>query len=144
MKSNTKQWIFSLIMVSLIIIISYFNFYYFVRSTTVSKAKSVDYISASIKEKNNSKDVTFLNEFLHKESFYFVKTEEYLEVYNDEIQLIKRTLYPGISNELQQKFRDDVIKFGYYDNKFIYVVQSNDSERWYSIDNLEEIFAINF
>lgn len=144
MKRNTKHWIFSLIMVSLIIIISYFNFYYFVRSTTVSKVKSVDHISSLIKEKNNSVDITFLNEFLHKESWYFVKNEEYLEVYNDKIQLIKRTLYPGISNELQQKFKDDVIQFGYVDNKFIYVVQSKNGERWYTIDNLDKIFAINF
>lgn len=144
MKSNSKHWIVTFILIALLIISSYFNYYYFVRSSNVSKLKSIDYFASLIKEKNGTKEVTFLNEFVHKESWYFVKADEYLEVYNDKIELKKRLIYPGVSVDLQRQFPNDDIQFGYFDNNFIYVVKSNKSEKWFSIENLNEIFAINY
>ncbi|NLW29083.1 MAG: hypothetical protein GXY98_04185 [Erysipelothrix sp.] len=144
MKRNNKHWLITVGLVLLIIIFIYFNYYYFVRSTNISKDKSIDYYISQIKQKNLSKEVIFLNEFIHKDTWYFVKTDDYLEVYNNQIELKKRLIYPGISSELQQRFPNDVIQFGYFENNFVYVVKSNKSERWYSLDNLNELFAISF
>lgn len=144
MKRNNKHWLITVGLVLLIIIFIYFNYYYFVRSTNISKDKSIDYYISQIKQKNLSKEVVFLNEFIHKDTWYFVKTDDYLEVYNNQIELKKRLIYPGISSELQQRFPNDVIQFGYFENNFVYVVKSNKSERWYSLDNLNELFAISF
>lgn len=144
MKRNNKHWLITVGLVLLIIIFIYFNYYYFVRSTNISKDKSIDYYISQIKQKNLSKEVIFLNEFSHKDTWYFVKTDDYLEVYNNQIELKKRLIYPGISSELQQRFPNDVIQFGYFENNFVYVVKSNKSERWYSLDNLNELFAISF
>lgn len=144
MKRNNKHWLITVGLVLLIIIFIYFNYYYFVRSTNISKDKSIDYYISQIKQKNLPKEVIFLNEFIHKDTWYFVKTDDYLEVYNNQIELKKRLIYPGISSELQQRFPNDVIQFGYFENNFVYVVKTNKSERWYSLDNLNELFAISF
>lgn len=144
MKRNNKHWLITVGLVLLIIIFIYFNYYYFVRSTNISKDKSIDYYISQIKQKNLPKEVIFLNEFIHKDTWYFVKTDDYLEVYNNQIELKKRLIYPGISSELQQRFPNDVIQFGYFENNFIYVVKTNKSERWYSLDNLNELFTISF
>ena len=144
MKRNNKHWLITVGLVLLIIIFIYFNYYYFVRSTNISKDKSIDYYISQIKQKNLPKEVIFLNEFIHKDTWYFVKTDDYLEVYNNQIELKKRLIYPGISSELQQRFPNDVIQFGYFENNFIYVVKTNKSERWYLLDNLNELFTISF
>lgn len=124
------------LMVLIVLILGY-NFYYFLIAPKIANEAKIDQIVNSVDE-----NAIFINQFNYKEATYFVRLDDRLIAVNDKGQTLDSMMYPTVDQHIKNELdhNNTQIQFGYVQERFVYVIKTNQIEKWIDIETKEIIY----